>query len=52
MDLDVDEGVGVIQYLKNTNFKFRVSYHQREKLPQETKFKVTGTFKAVATVER
>ncbi|MBL4624143.1 MAG: hypothetical protein JKY42_03245 [Flavobacteriales bacterium] len=52
MSFDVEEGVDVIQYLKNTNFKFRVSFHLRNKLAQATKFKITGTFKAVAGVDK
>jgi hypothetical protein len=52
MDFDVEEGVDVLQYMKNTNFKFRASFHLRNKLPQATKFKITGEFSALAGVDR
>ena len=52
LDLDVEQDVGVLQYLKNTNFKFRISLNQRSALPQETKVKVTGSFKVVAGVDK
>lgn len=50
MDFDIEEGVDVLQYMKNTNFKFRASFHLRNNLPQATKFKITGEFSASAGV--
>ena len=52
MDFDLEQGVDVLQYMKNTNFKFRASFHLRYKLPQATKFKITGNFTAIAGVDR
>ena len=52
MDFDLEVGADVLQYMNNTNFKFRASFHLRNKLPQATKFKITGDFIAIAGVER